>query len=43
MAWPLVLMIFAFMLYFGAVFLIRLRAELLRRERTASWIREVLA
>jgi hypothetical protein len=29
-------------LYFAAVFLIRLRAELLRRERTASWIREVL-
>lgn len=43
MAWPLVLMFFAFMLYFGAVFLVRLRAELLRRERTASWIREALA
>lgn len=43
MAWPLLLMMLAFVLYFGAVFLIRLRAELLRRERTQSWIREALA
>jgi hypothetical protein len=35
-------MLFAFGLYFAAVFLIRLRAELLRRERNAAWIREVL-
>jgi heme exporter protein C len=42
MAWPLLLMMLAFLLYFGAVFLIRLRAELLRRERNAAWIREVL-
>jgi heme exporter protein C len=42
MVWPLLLMLFAFALYFGAVFLVRLRAELLRRERNASWIREVL-
>jgi heme exporter protein C len=43
MVWPLLLMLLAFTLYFAAVFLIRLRAELLRRERNASWIREVLA
>lgn len=43
MVWPLLLMLLAFFLYFAAVFLIRLRAELLRRERNASWIREVLA
>jgi heme exporter protein C len=43
MVWPLLLMLTAFALYFVAVFLIRLRAELLRRERNASWIREVLA
>ncbi len=43
MLWPLLLMFLAFALYFVAVLLIRLRAELLRRERNASWIREVLA
>ena len=42
MVWPLLLMLVAFGLYFAAVFLIRLRAELLRRERNAAWIREVL-
>jgi heme exporter protein C len=42
MVWPLLLMLLAFALYFGAVFLIRLRAELLRRERNANWVREVL-
>src|SRR5688572_33305032 len=42
MLWPLLLMFLAFALYFAAVLLIRLRAELLRRERNASWIREVL-
>jgi len=43
MVWPLLLMFLAFFLFFGTVLLIRLRAELLRRERNASWIREVLA
>jgi heme exporter protein C len=43
MVWPLLLMLLAFALYFGAVFLVRLRAELLRRERNAHWIREVLS
>lgn len=43
MVWPLLLMFLAFALYFGAVLLVRLRAELLRRERNASWIREALS
>jgi heme exporter protein C len=43
MLWPLLLMFVAFALYFIAVLLTRLRAELLRRERNASWIREVVA
>jgi heme exporter protein C len=43
MLWPLLLMFVAFALYFVAILLIRLRAELLRRERNASWIREVLS
>ena len=42
MLWPLLLMFLAFALYFATVLLIRLRAELLRRERNASWVREVL-
>jgi heme exporter protein C len=43
MLWPLLLMLLGFALYFVTVLLIRLRAELLRRERNASWVREVLA
>ncbi len=43
MLWPLLLMLLAFALYFVTVLLIRLRAELLRRERNASWVREVVA
>lgn len=39
---PLLIMLLGFTLYFAAVMLVRLRAEILRRERTASWIREVL-
>jgi heme exporter protein C len=42
MLWPLLLMFLAFALYFIAVLLTRLRAELLRRERNASWVREVV-
>jgi heme exporter protein C len=42
MLWPLLLMLVGFALYFITVLLIRLRAELLRRERNASWVREVL-
>jgi heme exporter protein C len=39
---PLLMMLLGFTLYFAAMMLVRLRAEILRRERTASWIREVL-
>jgi heme exporter protein C len=42
MVWPLLVMLLAFTLCFVALMLVRLRAELLRRERNASWIREVL-
>ncbi len=40
---PLLTALLGFTLYFAAVLLIRLRAEVLRRERAASWIREVVA
>jgi heme exporter protein C len=43
MVWPLLLMLAAFALYYAAVLLVRLRAELLRRERNASWVREALS
>ncbi|HEY6454342.1 MAG TPA: heme ABC transporter permease CcmC [Steroidobacteraceae bacterium] len=39
---PLLVSMLGFTLYFGAVLLVRLRAEVLRRERAASWIREVV-
>jgi heme exporter protein C len=42
MLWPLLVMFLGFALYFGAVLLIRLRAEVLRRERGAAWVKEVL-
>jgi len=40
---PLLMMLAGFTLLFVALLLVRLRAEILRRERTASWIREALA
>ncbi len=40
---PLLLMLAGFTFFFGAVLLVRLRAEVLRRERSASWVREALA
>ncbi len=40
---PLLLMLLGFTLFFGAVLLVRLRGEVLNRERTASWIREVVS
>jgi len=43
MLWPLLAMILAFTLYYGAVMLVRLRAEILCRERDASWLRGELA
>ena len=39
---PLLVSLLGFTLYFGAVLLVRLRAEILRRERAAAWIREAL-
>ena len=43
MLWPLLAMMFGFTLYFGAVLMTRLRAEVIRRERDASWLRGELA
>lgn len=42
MVMPLVVMIVAFMLFFGAVLCDRLCAEILRRERQAQWLNEVV-
>jgi heme exporter protein C len=39
---PLLMMLLGFTLFFVAVLLIRLRGEVLSRERTASWIREAV-
>jgi heme exporter protein C len=39
---PLLVSMLGFTLYFGAVLLVRLRAEVLRRERAAGWISEVV-
>jgi heme exporter protein C len=43
MLWPLLIMMLAFVLYFGAVLCDRLRGEILRRERNASWLSQSLA
>ena len=40
---PLLVSMLGFTLFFGAVLLVRLRGEVLRRERAASWIREALS
>jgi heme exporter protein C len=42
MLWPLLIMMLAFVLYFGAVLCDRLRGEILRRERNASWLNETV-
>ncbi|MFM8481532.1 MAG: heme ABC transporter permease CcmC [Gammaproteobacteria bacterium] len=39
---PLLMMLLGFTLYFAAVMLVRLRAEILRREHSASWVKEAL-
>jgi heme exporter protein C len=39
---PLLLMLVGFTLFFAALLLVRMRAEILNRERTANWIREAL-
>ena len=43
MKWPALAMLLGFMLYYGAVLFERLRAEVIRRERNAAWLREELA
>jgi heme exporter protein C len=43
MLWPLLAMLVAFTLYYGGVLMTRLRAEILRRERDASWLQKELA
>ena len=40
---PLLVSLLGFTLYFGAIVLVRLRGEILRRERATGWIREALA
>ncbi|MGH8150865.1 MAG: heme ABC transporter permease [Steroidobacteraceae bacterium] len=40
---PLLMMFLGFTLYFIAIVLMRLRGEVLRRERAASWVREIVA
>jgi heme exporter protein C len=42
MLWPLLSMLLGFMLFFGAVLCLRLRGEVLNRERQANWVREAL-
>jgi heme exporter protein C len=42
MLWPLLLSAVGFTCYFAAVMLTRARAEVLRRERTGSWIAEAV-
>jgi heme exporter protein C len=43
MLWPLLAMFLGFMLFFGAVLCIRLRGEVLDRERQAAWAREAIS
>jgi heme exporter protein C len=42
MLWPLLMMLLGFTLLFVALLLVRLRGEILARERNASWIREAV-
>jgi heme exporter protein C len=42
MLWPLLSMWLGFTLFYGAVLCMRLQAEVLNRERQASWVREAI-
>jgi heme exporter protein C len=42
MLWPLLSMWLGFMLFYGAVLCMRLQAEILNRERQATWVREAI-
>ncbi len=41
MLWPLLVMMVAFLLYFGWLLSMRVRTEILRRERRASWVMQL--
>jgi heme exporter protein C len=43
MLWPLLLMLLGFTLFYAAVLLLRLKAQILLRERDASWLRTGIA
>ena len=43
MAWPLLVMLGAYTLYFFGIMLLRARAEVFGRERGSAWLREELA
>jgi heme exporter protein C len=43
MLWPLLVMIAAYTFYFLAIMLMRAQAEVLRRERGGTWLREELS
>jgi len=42
MLWPLLCMLLGFMLFYGGVLCMRLRGEILNRERSAAWVREAI-
>jgi heme exporter protein C len=42
MLWPALSMLLGFMLFYGAVLCIRVRGEVLNRERQATWVREAI-
>jgi len=42
MLWPLLCMFVGFMCFYGAVLCMRLRGEVLNRERQAAWVREAV-
>ncbi len=42
MLWPLLSVLLGFMLFYGAVLCIRLKGEVLNRERQAKWVREAV-
>jgi heme exporter protein C len=43
MLWPLLALLLGFTLFYGTILLVRLRGEILRRERDASWLTTELA
>lgn len=40
---PLLIMTLAYMCYFGAVLLVRVRADIMEQERNSTWVRELVA